>query len=146
VVYLHRVQAIYAARAGALGQPVLWSVLVRSAALLIGDVAYPVYFSGAQFILFLRRPAVVALGWPLCSGALGATQLAAVAGGLALGAAAASGSAFALGWAAGCRWKCCCRWCPSPSPRRWRWASPRRSAACRRWAAAFAVLTGWPAR
>jgi predicted murein hydrolase (TIGR00659 family) len=45
--------------------PVLWSVLVLAAGLLLTGVSYPTYFSGAQFIHFLLGPAVVALAWPL---------------------------------------------------------------------------------
>lgn len=45
--------------------PVLWTVLVIASFLLITDVPYPTYFSGAQFIHFLLGPAVVALAWPL---------------------------------------------------------------------------------
>src|SRR5690349_6066130 len=45
--------------------PVLWSVVLLSGGLLMANVPYPVYFSGAQFIHFLLGPAVVALGWPL---------------------------------------------------------------------------------
>ena len=45
--------------------PVLWTVTTLAAGLLITDVPYPTYFSGAQFIHFLLGPAVVALGWPL---------------------------------------------------------------------------------
>jgi putative effector of murein hydrolase len=73
-------------------------------ALLLGatGTAYPVYFSGAQFIHFLLGPAVVALAWPLWQrraelrARAGALLLAAL-----LGGAAASGSAVAIGWAVG---------------------------------------------
>lgn len=40
--------------------PTLWSVLVIAGGLLLTGVAYPTYFSGAQFIHFLLGPAVVA--------------------------------------------------------------------------------------
>jgi len=82
--------------------PVLWSVLLLSGGLLVGGVAYPVYFSGAQFIHFLLGPAVVALGWPLWQrrGVMRRNWLrlllAALAGGIA-----ASGSAVLIGWALG---------------------------------------------
>jgi len=82
--------------------PVLWSVLLLSGGLLVGGVAYPVYFSGAQFIHFLLGPAVVALGWPLWQRRDVMRRnwlrllLAALAGGIA-----ASGSAVAIGWALG---------------------------------------------
>lgn len=45
--------------------PVLWSVVCLASGLQLSGVAYPTYFSGAQFIHFLLGPAVVALGWPL---------------------------------------------------------------------------------
>lgn len=82
--------------------PVLWSVLVLALALAATGTAYPVYFSGAQFIHFLLGPAVVALAWPLWQrrevlrARWGRFVLAALAGG-----AAAAGSAVALGWALG---------------------------------------------
>ena len=82
--------------------PVLWSVVLIAAALLITRVPYPSYFSGAQFIHFLLGPAVVALAWPLWQRRAelrdrwGGLLLAAV-----LGGAAASGSAVALAWAMG---------------------------------------------
>lgn len=82
--------------------PVLWSVVALAALLLATGTAYPVYFSGAQFIHFLLGPAVVALAWPLWQrraelrARFGALLTAAL-----LGGAAASGSAVALGWALG---------------------------------------------
>lgn len=45
--------------------PVFVSVAILATALQVTGVAYPTYFSGAQFIHFLLGPAVVALGWPL---------------------------------------------------------------------------------
>ena len=45
--------------------PTLWSVLLIAGGLLLTGVAYPTYFSGAQFIHFLLGPAVVAMAWPL---------------------------------------------------------------------------------
>ena len=45
--------------------PVFVSVAVLATSLQLTQVAYPTYFSGAQFIHFLLGPAVVALGWPL---------------------------------------------------------------------------------
>lgn len=80
--------------------PVLWSVVVIATVLLLTDVPYPTYFSGAQFIHFLLGPAVVALGWPLWQRRLelrqrwGRLLLAALAGG-----SAASGSALLMAWA-----------------------------------------------
>jgi predicted murein hydrolase (TIGR00659 family) len=82
--------------------PVLWSVVLIAAVLLLTGVSYPTYFAGAQFIHFLLGPAVVALGWPLWQRRTelqqrwGRLLLAALAGG-----AAASGSALVLGWAVG---------------------------------------------
>lgn len=100
VVYV-LAQALYArVQQAPWANPVLWSVLVIAAALLITGVPYPTYFSGAQFIHFLLGPAVVALGWPLWQRRAelqqrwGRLLVAALVGG-----AAASGSAFALGLA-----------------------------------------------
>ena len=82
--------------------PVLWTVLVLAAGLLLSDVPYPTYFAGAQFIHFLLGPAVVALAWPLWQRRLelrqrwGRLLLAALAGGLA-----ASSSAWLLAWGVG---------------------------------------------
>ena len=45
--------------------PVLTSVAILIALLLLTGTPYPRYFSGAQFIHFLLGPAVVALAWPL---------------------------------------------------------------------------------
>lgn len=80
--------------------PVLWTVAILAAGLLVTSVPYPTYFSGAQFIHFLLGPAVVALAWPLWQRraelrAGWAPLLAvALAGGLT-----ASGLAWLLGWA-----------------------------------------------
>lgn len=82
--------------------PVLWSVLVLGAVLVLTGTAYPVYFAGAQFVHVLLGPAVVALGWPLWVRRAEvrrrgvALTLAALAGGLA-----AAGSAAAMAWAVG---------------------------------------------
>ena len=79
--------------------PVLWSVVVLAGGLAFSDVAYPTYFSGAQFIHFLLGPAVVALGWPLW---LRRAELRRYGWRLAiaatLGGAAAATSAAALAW------------------------------------------------
>ncbi len=94
-VYLRLDQAPWA-------NPVLWSVITLALLLGATGTAYPVYFSGAQFIHFLLGPAVVALAWPLWQRRMELRRralpllLAALAGG-----AAASGSAVAIGWATG---------------------------------------------
>ena len=80
--------------------PTLWSVLLIAGGLLLTGVAYPTYFSGAQFIHFLLGPAVVAMAWPLW---LRRTELKAywprfVAAAL-VGGAASVISAVALAWA-----------------------------------------------
>jgi putative effector of murein hydrolase len=78
--------------------PVLWTVVLLVSVLSLTQTAYPVYFSGAQFIHFLLGPAVVALAWPLWERRLllrrhmGPLLLAALCGG-----AAAAGSAWGLG-------------------------------------------------
>ena len=82
--------------------PVLWSVVLIASVLLLTQVSYPTYFSGAQFIHFLLGPAVVALAWPLWQRRVELRQrwapllLAALTG-----AVASAGSALALGWALG---------------------------------------------
>jgi putative effector of murein hydrolase len=102
LVYVLAVKVYDALQQAPWANPVLWSVVVLSAALLLTGVAYPAYFAGAQFIHFLLGPAVVALGWPLWQRREVLLQrwkallLASL-----LGGAAASGSALALGWAVG---------------------------------------------
>lgn len=96
-------QALYA-RVGHApwANPVLWSVLMLGALLLLTRTPYPTYFAGAQFVHALLGPAVVALGWPLWQRreALRRRGVALVVAALAGGAAAAL-SALALGWALG---------------------------------------------
>lgn len=79
--------------------PVLWSVVALALGLSVSGVAYPTYFSGAQFIHFLLGPAVVALGWPLW---LRRAELRRYGWRLvvaaSLGGAASAGSAAALAW------------------------------------------------
>jgi putative effector of murein hydrolase len=69
---------------------------------VLTDVAYPTYFSGAQFIHFLLGPAVVAMAWPiwLRRHDLRKHGLSFVVAAL-VGGAAAAGSAVALAWAMG---------------------------------------------
>jgi predicted murein hydrolase (TIGR00659 family) len=80
--------------------PVLWTVLILVSLLSFTQTAYPVYFSGAQFIHFLLGPAVVALAWPLWERRqllrthMRALLLAATCGGMV-----AAGSAWVLGMA-----------------------------------------------
>lgn len=82
--------------------PVLWSVVMVIALLLVLDVPYPQYFSSAQFIHFLLGPAVVALAWPLwvrrqmLMHNIRALMVAAV-----VGLATGCGLAVLLGWALG---------------------------------------------
>jgi predicted murein hydrolase (TIGR00659 family) len=85
-----------------LANPVLWSVIVLALLLTATDTAYPVYFSGAQFIHFLLGPAVVALAWPLWQrrAELRSRAVALLVAAL-VGGAAAGGSAVAIGWAVG---------------------------------------------
>jgi predicted murein hydrolase (TIGR00659 family) len=102
LVYVLAVNVYDALQQAPWANPVLWSVVVLSAALLLTGVAYPAYFAGAQFIHFLLGPAVVALGWPLWQRreVLRHRWKALLLASL-LGGAAASGSALALGWAVG---------------------------------------------
>jgi putative effector of murein hydrolase len=80
--------------------PTLWSVLLIATGLLLTGVAYPTYFSGAQFIHFLLGPAVVAMAWPLWLRRieLKSYWLRFVGAALAGGAAAVA-SAVTLAWA-----------------------------------------------
>jgi putative effector of murein hydrolase len=102
VVYVLASRAYVALGQPPWANPVLWSVVVLALGLLASGVAYPAYFSGAQFIHFLLGPAVVALGWPLWQRRevvrrnWGRLLVAALVGGIA-----ASGSGLALGWALG---------------------------------------------
>jgi predicted murein hydrolase (TIGR00659 family) len=82
--------------------PVLWTVVVLAAGLLITDVPYPNYFAGAQFIHFLLGPAVVALAWPLwLRRAQVRSQWARLLAVALAGGVAAGGSAWLMGWALG---------------------------------------------
>lgn len=102
VVYLLASRAYAALGQPPWANPVLWSVLVLTAGLLASGVAYPAYFSGAQFIHFLLGPAVVALAWPLWQRRAQVrrnwSRLLAAA---LIGGVAASGSGVLLGWALG---------------------------------------------
>ena len=100
VVYV-LAQAFYARMQHApWANPTLWSVLLIAAGLLVTGVAYPTYFSGAQFIHFLLGPAVVAMAWPiwLRRHDLRRHGLSFLVAAL-VGGAAAAGSAVALAWA-----------------------------------------------
>ncbi|MEO7057094.1 MAG: LrgB family protein [Caldimonas sp.] len=78
--------------------PVLWSVVVIGAVLVVTRTAYPVYFAGAQFIHVLLGPAVVALAWPLWQRRIEVRRrgvpllLAALAGGSVAAASAVAGA------------------------------------------------------
>lgn len=95
--------AFYTARQQApWANPVLWTVVVIAAVLLITGVPYPTYFSGAQFIHFLLGPAVVALAWPLWQRrAELRTRWAPLLLAALIGGTAAAGSAWLLGQAFG---------------------------------------------
>lgn len=102
VVYLAALQVYARCGQAPWANPVLWSVVVLSAGLVAGGIAYPVYFAGAQFIHFLLGPAVVALGWPLWQrrDVLRRNWLRLCIAAIA-GAAAAIAVALATGWALG---------------------------------------------
>jgi predicted murein hydrolase (TIGR00659 family) len=65
VVYLVAHAAYLRCQQAPWANPVLWSIVIIAAGLLLAGVPYQTYFSGAQFIHFLLGPAVVALAWPL---------------------------------------------------------------------------------
>ncbi|MBL8311386.1 MAG: LrgB family protein [Burkholderiales bacterium] len=102
VIYLVAHSVYVRLRQAPWANPVLWSVVCIAGALTMTGVAYPTYFSGAQFIHFLLGPAVVALGWPLWQrrAALKARGTRFVVAAL-IGGAAAAGSAVAMAWALG---------------------------------------------
>lgn len=82
--------------------PVLWSVLLLVGLLLLTDMPYPQYFSGAQFIHFLLGPAVVALAWPLwLRRHMLARQLKTLFVAALAGLLAGCGLAVLMGWALG---------------------------------------------
>jgi predicted murein hydrolase (TIGR00659 family) len=92
-VYTHLKQAPWA-------NPVLWTVLLIASVLMVTQVPYPTYFSGAQFIHFLLGPAVVALAWPLWQRRVELrARWAPLLGAALIGGAAAAGSAWLLGTA-----------------------------------------------
>lgn len=96
-------QQLYrSARGLALLNPVLVSILVLVALLMLTDTPYHDYFDGAQFIHFLLGPATVALAVPL---AAQATELRRawlpIAAALSAGSLTAIVSAMAIGWAVG---------------------------------------------
>ena len=80
--------------------PTLWSVVAIAAGLVLTGVAYPTYFSGAQFIHFLLGPTVVAMAWPIWQRrhALRKQGLSFLIAALVGGGAAVT-SAVALAWA-----------------------------------------------
>jgi len=82
--------------------PVLWSVLVLGAVLVVTGTSYPIYFAGAQFVHVLLGPAVVALGWPMWQrrAEIRRRGLALTSAAL-LGGAAAACSAVGLAWLLG---------------------------------------------
>ena len=96
-------QALYArSNQAPWANPVLWTVCILAAGLLLTGVPYPTYFAGAQFIHFLLGPAVVALAWPLwqrreeLKRRWGRLLLSALAGGFA-----ATATSFLLAWFVG---------------------------------------------
>ena len=65
VVYACSDAVSLATRRHALANPVLHSVWIIGAFLLVTGTSYPTYFAGAQFVHFLLGPATVALAVPL---------------------------------------------------------------------------------
>ena len=85
-----------------LANPVLIAVVLIVVALQVGDVTYPTYFTGAQFVHFLLGPAVVGLAVPLARVWRNVRQLAVpIAGALVVGSAVALVSAVGIAWALG---------------------------------------------
>lgn len=71
-----------------LANPVLIALLLVASTLTVGEIPYPQYFAGAQFVHFLLGTATVSLaipifrGWSSLKGRMGALLLAMTAGGL----------------------------------------------------------------
>lgn len=85
-----------------LANPVLIAVVLIVGCLQLGNVSYPTYFGGAQFVHFLLGPAVVGLAVPLARSWRNVRQLAVpIAGALAVGSIVALGLAVGIGWALG---------------------------------------------
>lgn len=85
-----------------LANPVLIAVVLIVVALQVGEVTYPTYFAGAQFVHFLLGPAVVGLAVPLARVWRDVRQLAVpIAGALVVGSSVALGSAVGIAWALG---------------------------------------------
>jgi putative effector of murein hydrolase len=101
-VYVLAVAAYERAGRAPWANPVLWSVILIATLLMVSGTAYPVYFSGAQFIHFLLGPAVVALAWPLWQrrSELRQRALPLLVAGLA-GGLAAAGTAVLVAWLLG---------------------------------------------
>ena len=123
--------------------PVLWSVVALALLLWATGTAYPVYFSGAQFIHFLLGPAVVALAWPLWQrrAELRQRALPLLAAAL-LGGAAASGSAVGLGLLLGLPTEVVASLAPKSVTAPVAMGLAKQMGGIPALAAAFAVLTG----
>lgn len=80
-----------------LANPVLIAVLIVLSLLYLSGTAYPVYFTGAQFVHFLLGPATVALALPLYTHRKTVVRaLIPIAGALLAGAVTAMASAVGL--------------------------------------------------
>ncbi len=89
-------------KAHPLANPVLIAVVLIVVALHAGDVSYPTYFAGAQFVHFLLGPAVVGLAVPLARVWRNVRQLAVpIAGALVVGSSVALVSAVGIAWVLG---------------------------------------------
>ena len=85
-----------------LANPVLTAVVLIVVALQAGDVSYPTYFAGAQFVHFLLGPAVVGLAVPLARVWRSVRALAVpIAGALLVGSTVALVSAVGIACALG---------------------------------------------
>jgi predicted murein hydrolase (TIGR00659 family) len=79
--------------------PIITSIVVLVALLLLTGTPYEIYFEGAQFVHFLLGPATVALAVPLYRYSKKLTRLfAPVAGALLIGSLTGTLSAVGLGW------------------------------------------------
>jgi putative effector of murein hydrolase len=106
-----------------LANPVLHSMWIIGAFLLVTGTSYTTYFGGAQFVHFLLGPATVALAVPLYE-----NRKVVAAAILPMLVALLVGSVTASRWCcwqkpSACRAGSSCRWRRNRSPRESRWAS-----------------------
>jgi len=102
VAWLIALRAADAARWHPVANPTLVAVVLLSALLLAGGIAYRDYFAGAQFVHFLLGPATVALAVPLYRQWQDVRRSAvAVVAAVVAGGTVASATGIVIAWAMG---------------------------------------------